>query len=77
MLSKSHQRKKPASKPAKHTWHFSPSHEVKKIFSILDKEPTPPKPEIMAKIPLLQRWMERSKVLTACKEDSPPSPSAL
>jgi hypothetical protein len=62
MLRKSHQRKNPATKPAKNTWHFSPLlTKEKKILSILAKEKEPPSAEVRKKIPLLDRWMKRGE----------------
>jgi DNA-binding Lrp family transcriptional regulator len=61
MLLKSRQRKTPATKPAKNSWHFSPLRREKEILSILSKEKELPKPETLAKVPLLKRWLERGK----------------
>lgn len=59
MLAKSHRRKTPIPTPAKSTWHFSPIRVEKKLLSILAKENEPPKPHVLAKMPLLGRWLER------------------
>jgi Mn-dependent DtxR family transcriptional regulator len=61
MLLKSRQRKSPATKPAKHQWHFSPQKREKEILLILEKEKEPPKPETLARVPLLKRWLERGQ----------------
>lgn len=62
MLTKSKRRKKrPTKEAAKSTWHFSPSAEEKKQILIREKEKTPPKPELLARIPLLRQWLERGK----------------
>ena len=55
---------RPQSKPAKSSWQFSPRELEKKILSILDKEKEPPTSEIIARIPLLKRWLERGKEKT-------------
>jgi hypothetical protein len=59
MLAKAGQRKRRAKPPDKSRWQFSPSNEEKKILSIRAKENRPPKPHLLAKIPLLRRWLER------------------
>jgi len=61
MLLKSRQRKTPVSKPAKSRWHFFPRELEKKILSILSKEKELLKPETLAKVPLLKRWLERGQ----------------
>jgi DNA-binding Lrp family transcriptional regulator len=61
MLTKSKPRKKPTKSDAKPRWQFSPSKEEKRLFQILKQETEPPKPEMLAKIPLLRRWMERGE----------------
>jgi len=61
MLSKSKRRCGPQSKPAKCNWHFSPRELEKKMLSLLDKEKEPPRPEVIARIPMLKRWLARGK----------------
>jgi hypothetical protein len=60
MLAKSNRRKNPIVKPAKSTWHFSPHKREKEVLFILAKEQEPPKPHILAKLPLLGQWLKRS-----------------
>jgi len=61
MLIKSRRRKRPTKPAANGRWHFSPSPEEKKQILILEAENAPPKPELMAKIPLLRLWMKRGE----------------
>lgn len=61
MLSKSRQRKLPIKSDAKSTWHFSPLRREKEILSILTKENALPTPQMLDKMPLLKKWMERGK----------------
>ena len=61
MLSKSQHRKSLMTTPAKSTWHFSPRKLEKRISSILNKEQALPAPEVIARIPMLKRWLERGK----------------
>jgi hypothetical protein len=60
-LAKSKQRKNPTKTVAKCTWHFSPLRREKEIQTILAREKEPPKPEILAKMPLLREWLLRGK----------------
>jgi hypothetical protein len=58
MLTKSKRRKTSTKPAAKCTWHFSPLRREKEILSLLAKENEPPKPHILAKMPLLyKRWV--------------------
>ena len=59
MLTKSRQRKRPTKEAAKSRWHFSPSKEEKRLLAIREAENAPPKPELLARIPLLKQWWER------------------
>jgi hypothetical protein len=59
MLSKVKRKQTPTRSGVNNRWQFSPSKEEKKIISILAKENEPPKPHILAKVPLLSRWLER------------------
>ena len=61
MLAKSKQRKNLVSKPAKGHWHFSPRELEQKILSIRSTEKEPPQSEVIARIPLLKRWLERGR----------------
>jgi hypothetical protein len=61
MLTKSKGHKKPAKSDAKPRWQFSPSIEEKRLFQIREPENQKPKPEILRRIPLLERWLERGK----------------
>jgi hypothetical protein len=61
MLSKSQHRKSLIKTPAKSPWHFSPRKLEKRISSLLNKEQEPPAPEVIAKIPMLKRWLERGR----------------
>jgi hypothetical protein len=63
MLRKSNQRKSPTKSDAKSSWHFSPlSLEREKIrLRILEKEQELPSPSLLAKIPLLNKWLQRGK----------------
>ena len=61
MLVKSNRRKSPIPKPAKCAWRFSPPEREKEIRKILARENEPPSEAILAKIPLLRRWLERGK----------------
>jgi hypothetical protein len=69
-LVKSQQRKSPQKHTAKSTFTFSPSSEEKRILSIREKEKDPPRLELMARIPMLKRWLERGKERIGEKEDS-------
>jgi DNA-binding Lrp family transcriptional regulator len=59
MLLKSKKRKTPAKSDVKNPWRFSPSIKEKKHKAILESENTPPKPELLKRIPLLKQWLER------------------
>jgi hypothetical protein len=60
-LAKSKQRKSPTKTVAKCTWHFSPLKRETEIQAILAKENEPPTAAILAKMPLLQKWLLRGK----------------
>ena len=64
MLSKSRGGEKLRNPPAKSTWHFSPLRREKEIFSLLAREKELPTPEVIARIPMLKRWLERGKEKT-------------
>jgi hypothetical protein len=72
MLSKSQQRKTPAIKPAKSTWHFSPKKLEKRNFSIQLREAQIPTPAILSRIPLLKAWLGRGR-----EEQQPSSTDAI
>jgi DNA-binding Lrp family transcriptional regulator len=55
---------RPQSKPAKSSWQFSPRELEKKTLSILDKEKEPLSVEVLIRVPLLRRWLERGKEKT-------------
>jgi hypothetical protein len=59
MLVKSHQPKKPAQPIAKTRWRFLPTQVEKKILEIRQRENEPPPERILAKLPLLRRWLTR------------------
>jgi hypothetical protein len=61
MLTKSKRGKSPTKPAAKCRWHFSPSPKEKKEILIRQAENAPPKPEHLAKIPLLRLWMKRGE----------------
>jgi hypothetical protein len=61
MLTKSKGRKKPAKSDAKPRWQFSPSKEEKRFLQIRERENHKPKPEVLRRIPLLAKWLERGK----------------
>jgi hypothetical protein len=61
MLLKSRQRKSLVKPAAKDHWHFSPLRREKEILSILTKENVLPTPQMLDKMPLLKKWMERGK----------------
>jgi hypothetical protein len=61
MLVKCRKKKRPAKSAANSRWQFSPSSEEKKQILILKKEHTPPKPELLDRIPLLRQWMKRGE----------------
>jgi hypothetical protein len=69
-LVKSQQRKSPQKHTAKSTCTFSPSIEEKRIFSIREKEKASPRLALMARIPMLKKWLERGKEQIGEKEDS-------
>jgi hypothetical protein len=61
MLSKSGKPKKQKKSDTHNPWKFSPSAEEKKLDLIRQKEMEPPRLELLQRIPLLQRWLERGK----------------
>jgi hypothetical protein len=61
MLLKSRRSKTPAKSDANKAWQFSPSKEEKRHLQILEQETTPPKPEVLKRIPLLKQWLERGE----------------
>jgi DNA-binding Lrp family transcriptional regulator len=61
MLLKSRKRKTPTKSDVHNRWQFSPSIEEKRQRTLLEMENTPPRPELLKRIPLLKRWMERGK----------------
>lgn len=61
MLAKSKRGKKLAKSEAQSRWHFSPSPEEKRLLHLLQKENEPPKPEVLARIPLLRTWLRRGE----------------
>jgi DNA-binding Lrp family transcriptional regulator len=61
MLLKSKRNKNPVKIPANGRWHFSPLKEERRILTLLEKENEPPKPHVLAKIPLLGQWLQRGK----------------
>ena len=64
MLGKARQRKKPVTPEDKCAWYFSPLASVKNLFF-------PPTAEVLRKIPLLQRWLERGSTCPATGGESP------
>jgi len=68
MLTKSNRGKSPTNKPANSRWHFSPLRREKEIFSILEKEKEPIRPELLDRIPLLKEWLQRGEEKTIEKE---------
>jgi hypothetical protein len=70
MLSKSRRGEKLRNPPAKCHWHFSPLKREKEILLLLSNEQELPTPEVIARIPMLKRWLERGKDKTGSKEDS-------
>jgi hypothetical protein len=63
MLAKSKRGKSRTKSDNKSTWHFSPLRREKELLSLPAKEKDPPKPEMLAKMPLLKTWLERGKQL--------------
>ena len=61
MLTKAKPRGSATKSAAKSRWQFSPSPEEKRFLQILIKEDEPPKPHLLAKIPLLSLWLQRGK----------------
>jgi len=61
MLLKTKRRKTPEKLDANRAWQFSPSLEEKRQKQILEWEQQPPRPALLAQIPLLKRWMERGE----------------
>jgi hypothetical protein len=58
-LAKAGRKKRRAKSPAKCRWQFSPSQEEKTLLQLRAREKEPPSPTLLAKIPLLRRWLER------------------
>src|SRR5262245_39003145 len=61
MLLKSKRHKTPTKSDANQAWQFSPSKEEKRHLQILKQETTPPKPEVLKRIPLLKQRLERGE----------------
>jgi DNA-binding Lrp family transcriptional regulator len=61
MLVKCRKKKKPAKSAANSHWQFSPSTEEKKQTLIREAENAPPKPELLARIPVLRLWLQRGE----------------
>jgi hypothetical protein len=61
MLIKSKTPKRPVTSDAKPRWQFSPSKEEKTLLQTRKKENEMPKPELLARIPLLRTWLERGE----------------
>lgn len=59
MLLKSARSKKQKKSDRNDQWKFSPTNVEKKISEIRQREMEPPKPEVLRRMPLLQRWLER------------------
>ena len=70
------QGKKPVKSDANNPWQFSPSIEEKRHQQILEQENTPPSPEILKRIPLLKRWLDRGTGEAGQKAPSSPPQSA-
>lgn len=70
MLAKSRRGKKRVKLDDKEKWQFSPPIESKNNFLIQKKEQELFRPEILQKIPLLKRWMERGSTIRESKEES-------
>jgi len=65
---------KTSRKPADNNpWQFSPSQEERRQQQLLEQENTPPTPELLKRIPLLQRWLDRGRGSEG-KEDASESP---
>src|SRR5262245_53870999 len=62
MLRKSKQRKTLTNSDVHTRGQFYPSTEVKRLKTILERENTPPKPELLQRIPLLGTWLNRGKI---------------
>lgn len=62
MLRKSKQRKTPTKSDVHKRGQFHPSPEVKRLKTVLARENTPPKPELLKHIPLLATWLNRGKI---------------
>ena len=64
MLGKARRKKSRATPAAKCRFHFSPRTSVRNLFF-------PPTEEVMRKMPLLQRWLERGSTCPAAEGHSP------
>jgi hypothetical protein len=58
-LAKGRARKSPKKCAANDRWRFSPSKEEKRLFFIRQREQEVPSPEMLARMPLLKRWLGR------------------
>ena len=58
-LAKGRGRKTPKKSAAHSRWHFSPSREEKRLFAIREREQEAPNAAVLARIPLLKRWLRR------------------
>ena len=63
MLGKARRKKSPATPEAKCRFHLSPRKSVRNLFF-------PPSDEVLQKIPLLVRWLERGSTCPAAAEES-------
>lgn len=61
MLGKSRKGERAQKSGAKTRWLFSPTKLEKEKLLLLQRENEPPRPEILAKVPLLKTWWERGK----------------
>jgi hypothetical protein len=61
MLAKSHAKKAKQKRVVNSGSQFFPFSMKKKFSFILEREQESPRPELLAKIPLLKRWMGRGK----------------
>jgi hypothetical protein len=61
MLLKSKRRKTPTKSDVNRAWQFSPTDVEKRQRTIREQETTPPKPELLRRIPLLKAWLERGE----------------
>jgi DNA-binding Lrp family transcriptional regulator len=63
---------KSSRKPAvNNRWQFSPSKEERRHQQIRERENTPPSPELLKRIPLLRRWLDRGKAEEQGPGDAP------